>query len=88
MQLSRTGKKWISVIVTIRPVFPDPVTIKHAYVYHCISLWSLGQVDAYKRINKVVMSSTKDIMMIECRYSHCCDVNALCYVYFTREEMN
>ena len=26
MQLSRTGKKWISVIVTIRPVFPDPVT--------------------------------------------------------------
>ena len=26
MQLSRTGKKWISVIVMIRPVFPDPVT--------------------------------------------------------------
>ena len=26
MQLSRTGKKWISVIVAIRPVFPDPVT--------------------------------------------------------------
>ena len=26
MQLSRTGKKWISVIVVIRPVFPDPVT--------------------------------------------------------------
>ena len=26
VQLSRTGKKWISVIVAIRPVFPDPVT--------------------------------------------------------------
>ena len=31
MQLSRTGKKWISVIVTIRPVFPDPVT----YIVDC-----------------------------------------------------
>ena len=26
VQLSRTGKKLISVIVAIRPVFPDPVT--------------------------------------------------------------
>ena len=26
MQLSRTGKKWISVIVAIRPVFPDLFT--------------------------------------------------------------
>ena len=26
VQLSRTGKKWISVIVVIIPVFPDPVT--------------------------------------------------------------
>ena len=26
VQLSRTGKKWISVSVAIRPVFPDPVT--------------------------------------------------------------
>ena len=27
VQLSRTGKKWISVDVRIRPVFPDLVTI-------------------------------------------------------------
>ena len=34
MQLSRTGKKWISVIVTIRPVFPDPVTYVHRFVFN------------------------------------------------------
>ena len=35
VQLSCTGKKWISVIVVIRPVFPDPVTYERlSLTYH------------------------------------------------------
>ena len=33
---SRTGKKWISVIVAIRPVFPDSVTFMHVNYVFCI----------------------------------------------------
>jgi len=47
VQLSHTGKKWISVIVVIRPVFPDLVTYDdYVNMLQIMDLLKLENVEA------------------------------------------
>ena len=34
-----------------------------------------------RRMNKVVVYLQDGLIMIECRYSHCCNINARCYMF-------